>query len=145
MINDTEEYVSVEVAQLLKTKGFDWACDSYYEWWESGVTLFKGFMPEYSDSRKNHNRENSLNKFSRPTVAFAMKWLRVVHNLFVKVDYTTQPINKENNYYGTVVNMKDPRETVLDFEEAMTYEGCANRLIRNALNNMEKYESELNF
>lgn len=145
MINDTEEYVSVEVAKLLKMNGFDWACDSYYEWWESGVTLFKGFIPQYSDSKKNHNRGNSLNKFSRPTVAFAMQWLRVVHNLFVKVDYTLKPINKDNNYYGTIVNMKDASETVLKFEEAMTYEGCANRLIRDALNNLEKYDSELNF
>ena len=140
MINDTEEYVSVEVAQLLKTKGFDWACDSYYEWFESGVTLFRGFLPEYSDSRKNHNRGNSLNKFSRPTVAFAMQWLRVVHKLFVKVDYTLNPINKENNYYGTIVNMKDPKATVLTFEEAMTYEGCANKLIRDALKNLDKYK-----
>lgn len=145
MINDTEEYVSVEVAQLLKEKGFDWACDSYYEWYESGVTLFRGFMPEYSNNRKNHNRGNSLNMFSRPTVAFAMQWLRVVHNLFVKVNYTTHPNTKDKNYYGTVINMKDVRETVQAFEEAMTYEGCANRLLKDALNNMEKYDSELNF
>ena len=143
MINDTEEYVSVEVAQLLKTKGFDWACDSYYEWWESGVTLFKGFMPEYSDSRKNHNRENSLNKFSRPTVAFAMQWFRVVHNLFVHVDYTTHPIHKDMNYYGTVINMEDARETVLAFEDALTHEGCANRLLKDALENLDKYKEPI--
>lgn len=140
MINDTEEYVSVEVAQLLKMKGFDWACDSYYEWYESGVTLFKGFMPEYSDSKKNHNRGNSLNMFSRPTVAFAMQWLRVVHKLFVKVDYTTHPITKDKNYYGTVINMEDARETVLAFEDALTYEGCANRLLKDALENLDKYK-----
>lgn len=144
MINDTEEYVSVEVAQLLKTKGFDWACDSYYEWFESGVTLFRGFVPEYSDSRKNHNRGNSLDKFSRPTVAFAMQWLRVVHKLFVKVDYTTHPETKDMNYYGTVMNMENVRETVLVFEEAMTYEGCANRLIRDALKNLDKYKETIN-
>ena len=143
MINDTEEYVSVEVAQLLKTKGFDWACDSYYEWFESGVTLFKGFMHEYSDSRKNHNRGNSLNMFSRPTIAFAMQWLRVVHNLFVKVDYTTHQIHKDMNYYGTVVNMEDARETVLAFEEALTYEGCANRLLKDALENIDKYKETI--
>ena len=140
MINDTEEYVSVEVAQLLKMKGFDWACDSYYEWWESGVTLFKGFTPEYSNSRKNHNRGNSLNKFSRPTIAYAMQWFRVVHNLFVHVDYTTHPIHKDMNYYGTVINMEDVRETVLAFEDALTHEGCANRLLKDALENLDKYK-----
>jgi hypothetical protein len=138
--------VSVEVAQLLKMNGFDWPCEFYYEWYESGVSMFKGFINNWRfDGKKaNHNKGNSLNKFSRPTVSYAMQWLRVVHNLFVKVDYTTHPVNKENNYYGTVVNMKDPNETVLKFEEAMTYEGCANKLIRDALNNMEKYYSELN-
>ena len=144
MINDTEEYVSVEVAQLLKTKGFDWACDSYYEWFESGVTLFRGFIPEYSDSRKNHNRENSLNKLSRPTIAFAMQWLRVVHNLFVKVDYTTHPETKDKNYYGTIINMEDVRETVLAFENASIYAGCANKLLKDALDNLDKYKEITN-
>lgn len=135
-----EEYVSEEVAKLLKIKGFDWPCDSYYEWYESGVSMFKGFILEYSDSKKNHNIGNSLNKFSRPTVTYAMQWLRNVHKLFVNVDYTTHPDTKDKNYYGTVINMEDVRETVLAFEDALTYEGCANRLLKDALENLDKYK-----
>lgn len=139
-MDNTEEYVSVEVARLLKMNGFDWPCEFYYEWYESGVSMFKGFINNWSNNKTNHNKGNSLNKFSRPTIAYAMQWFRVVHNLFVHVDYTTHPITKDKNYYGTVVNMKDVRETVLAFEDALTYEGCANRLMKDALENLDKYK-----
>lgn len=139
-MDNIEEYVSEEVAKLLKMNGFDWPCDSYYELYESNVILFKRFISEYSDSKKNYNYGNSLNIFSRPTVAYAMQWLRNVHKLFINVDYTTHPITKDKNYYGTVVNMEDVRETILAFEDALTHEGCANRLLKDALENLDKYK-----
>lgn len=141
-MNNAEEYVSVEVAQLLKMKGFDWPCEFYYEWYESGVSMFKGFINNWRfDGKKaDHNKGNSLNKFSRPTISYAMQWLRDVHKLFVKVDYTTRPEIKDKNYWGTVINMEDVRKTVQAFEEAMTYEGCANRLLKDALENLDKYK-----
>ena len=68
-----------------------------------------------------------------PSQSLALKWLREVHKLFVKVNYTTHPITKDKNYYGSVINMEDVRETVLAFEDALTYEGCVNSLLKYAL------------
>ena len=61
----TEDYVSFEIAKLLKEKGFDIPCDSYYTYFESGVTLYKGYLPEFSDSNINHNKHND--RTSRPS------------------------------------------------------------------------------
>jgi hypothetical protein len=36
--------------------------------------------------------------------------------------------------------MKDVRETVFVFEDALTYEGCANRLLKDTLENLDKYK-----
>ena len=78
MIN--EAYVSFEVAKLLKEKGFDEPCFSFYQWYESGVTLFKGYLPEYSNSCSRHNNK-SCDIISRPMQAMAMAWLREEKNI----------------------------------------------------------------
>lgn len=58
----TEDYVSYEVAKLLKEKGFD----------------YQGF--DYIDF------EGEVIKQDRPTHQMAMKWLREVHKLHISVD-----------------------------------------------------------
>ena len=51
-----EDYVSFEVAKLLKEKGFDEECQKYYG--------------DY--------------KYPCPTLQMAMKWLRKVHEIFIR-------------------------------------------------------------
>lgn len=75
----TEDYVSFEIAKLLKEKGFDAECDYLYADgelirarggacnWNSGETLFADYK----------------NECSAPTLQMAMKWLREVHHLFI--------------------------------------------------------------
>ena len=62
----TEDYVSFEIAKLLKNKGFDWDCES------------KRFYPE-----PDYDQE-SPNGVYAPTVQMAMKWLREVHNISIE-------------------------------------------------------------
>lgn len=81
----SEDYCSYEVAKLLRDKGFEVPCHSYYEWFKSDVTLFEGFLPEYSNNCINHNKEHNFNKCSRPTHQLAMKWLREVHAICIEV------------------------------------------------------------
>ena len=84
----TEDYVSFEIAKLLKEKGFDVPCDSYYIYFESNVTLYKGHLPEFSDSNINHNKYDD--RISRPSQSLALKWLREVHNIYIDIlTYTT--------------------------------------------------------
>ena len=68
----TEDYVSFEVAKLLKEKGFDEYCGYYSsdgEYW--GYCVY------------NHRGKDYI---SAPTLQMAMKWLREVHNLVVSVE-----------------------------------------------------------
>ena len=77
----TEDYVSFEIAKLLKEKGFDEECQEYYG--------------DY--------------KYPCPTLQMAMKWLREVHKLFIKIgvsiDFFGNPhfnysiVNKDGKYF----------------------------------------------
>ena len=62
----TEDYVSFEVAKLLKEKGFDGAVHSHYNQ-EGGIIM--GGNPI------------TKNCIERPTLQMAMKWLRKEHKL----------------------------------------------------------------
>lgn len=77
----TEDYVSEEVAKLLQMKGFDEPCDSYYEWFESRVTLYKGYMPEFYHGR--YKPVSDMLHLKRPTHQMALKWLREVHSIHI--------------------------------------------------------------
>lgn len=72
----TEDYVSYEVAKLLKEKGFDEICDHYIDchWEEDGVLLH---IPCKSS--------DLLFGYMCPTHQMAMKWLREKHNIHISV------------------------------------------------------------
>lgn len=69
-----EDYVSLEVAKLLKEKGYSWPCDSFY--------TLDGFI-QFRTIADNFNR---LTAYSRPCLYEAQKWLRVKHNIHIVVD-----------------------------------------------------------
>ena len=84
----TEDYVSFEIAKLLKEKGFDEPCGSYWEYFRSDVTLYQGYVPEYSNSLTNHNKDKGdSNVFSRPTHQMALKWLREEKNIWCEITW----------------------------------------------------------
>lgn len=65
----TEDYVSFEIAKLLKEKGFDdFTCHSYF--YKNG------------DIEEETRYEGD---FGRPTLQMAMKWLRDVHNIDINI------------------------------------------------------------
>lgn len=72
-MNITEDYVSFEVAKLLKEKGFEGICDYAYS--------NKGNYFEVD--RSNFDEVYCL----RPTLQMAMKWLRKVHSLHIQINY----------------------------------------------------------
>ena len=47
----TEDYCHFETANLLEEKGFDELCYACYEYFESGVTLYKGWIFEYKGNQ----------------------------------------------------------------------------------------------
>ena len=77
----SEDYVSYEVAKLLKEKGFDVPCLAH---WYIGSEAHERF----SDYPFNWNEVKSdLDWLSRPTHQMAMKWLREVHLLHIYAEY----------------------------------------------------------
>ena len=87
-----EDYVSFEIAKLLKEKGFDESCDQKYD--DEGYLSFNhiGYI----------NAEKPTEDFSAlaPTHQMAMKWLREEHKVFIYVEpfITTSGLEGYNPY-----------------------------------------------
>ena len=73
----TEDYCSYEVAKLLKEKGFDAPCRSYYTDYEDYID-YSYCNDELTDLQMG------VWETLRPTHQMAMKWLREVHGLSVE-------------------------------------------------------------
>lgn len=74
-----EEFVSFEVAELLKKKGFDEVCWRYWSIPENEIFGTDG-IPFL-------NRELDDSMFAAPTKQMACMWLREVHHIHVCPDY----------------------------------------------------------
>lgn len=75
----TEDYVSFEVAKLLKEKGFDGVTEKYYLKYKGKYILVSRGTAEHPDS-----------SIDVPTLQMVMKWLREKHNLHIGVLITYQ-------------------------------------------------------
>lgn len=90
MSNIKEDYVSCEIARMLEKKGFNETCYACYEYFESGVTLYKGWMFEY----KGIPVHNSSERIKCPTQQMVMKWLRQ-KRIYINIIYGDYPsLNK---------------------------------------------------
>ena len=82
-----EDYVSYEVAKLLKEKGFDEPCRSAYIWNTEEYELCAMFSKPLHFNREGSledYEDDSVPRISAPTHQMAMKWLRKMHNLFIE-------------------------------------------------------------
>lgn len=73
----TEDYVSFEVAKLLKEKGFDWDCITYYVDSEPNNVKYSMLF--------ENNTTWEERCYSAPTLQMALKWLREVHKICIVV------------------------------------------------------------
>ena len=80
----TEDYVSFEIAKLLKEKGFNEPClKQYYN---------NGELSNVSIEAKYNTIDNQV---SAPTLQMVMKWLRKVHNIHIELNW-----DKGNQLYS---------------------------------------------
>lgn len=103
----TEDYVSFETAKLLKEKGFD---ESLHYVYQPNTKT-----PIYVTTPKNFN--GGENRYSAPTLQMAMKWLREVHKIFIRVIQSHIEYCACEIYYG-IVNYYNFRESFASYEEA---------------------------
>ena len=130
-----EDYVSAKIARLLEKKGFDETCYACYEYFESGVTLYKGWMFEY----KGIPVHNSSERIKCPTQQMVMKWLREVHKIFIEIGVSID-LNGKYHYGFRLLNsicknILEPKDLVkMGFKD--TYEEACEASIKYTLENL---------
>lgn len=77
-MNDThEEYVSEEIAKLLKEAGFDWGCYAHYQ---NGVFNEFSYSSYFKVLVMNFNgAPDYMNQQSAPSLHVAQEWLRTLN------------------------------------------------------------------
>jgi hypothetical protein len=120
----TEDYVSFEVAKLLKEKGFDVPCIGLYS------VRSKEF---HLDCTKRCNN-GGLFEYAAPSHAMVMKWLRETHHIDICVCRELDEQGKCFNGYIAVVYQNDCyKVTIREVTEDLTYEEAANKAIKYCL------------
>ena len=75
----TEDYVSFEIAKLLKEKGFDESCSFVVN------TISKNVMPVSWPTTNSDIEDEKASLIALPTLQMVMKWLREVHNIHTEI------------------------------------------------------------
>ena len=127
MATITEDYVSFEIAKLLKEKGFNYSCRVIY----SPKGVVKHYLEEevYAHHLKGHKK-------LCPTLQMAMKWLREVHKL--DIDVSIEYKNSKKVYYysilkKTVIRDIDCLHSETNFD---SYEEACEAAIKYCLKNL---------
>ena len=105
----TEDYVSFEIAKLLKEKGFNENCSRSYV--KDKLAVSQGFNNSYYTTMYS---DGCYRPISAPTLQMAIKWLREVHNLHCSVDY-----DYVLGWYCQITSLKKTVE--YDYEEMKHY------------------------
>jgi hypothetical protein len=116
-----EDFVSLEIAKLLKEKGFD----------EDTICVYIGRYLLIKGEGKISNATD-MPIIPAPTLQMAMKWLREVHNIFIQIEL----YSKHNDYcfelfQNTHRLMVEKREVYNSYESACeaAIEYCLTNLI----------------
>ena len=125
----TEDYVSYEIAKLLKEKGFNEKVDTFYKM--DAEFLKSTLCINYNDVKfallDMHNiPENTV---SAPTLQMAMKWLREIHN----IDISVTPDRKAG--YSVLI-FKAKRLPFYTLDSYSIYEEACEAAIKYCLENM---------
>ena len=115
----TEDYVSFEIAKLLKEKGFNEA--TFHEYSGRGVRWFEEVLI-------NHNSQGGI---ACPTLQMTMKWLREVH----KIDITVDP-HEVGNYWIYEFSICQNKDYLFSRDVDTSYENCAEAAIKYCLENL---------
>ena len=128
-----EDYVSFEVAKLLKEKGFD--ADTEHDMWYvveefSTGCHWNSCTYKVGDITREYDEKCCI---AMPTLQMTMKWLREVHNLHINIFVTWG--NKIPHYQWSVDNLAT-QETISDTPCLDFYEKACETAIRYCLENL---------
>lgn len=140
----TEDYVSFEIAKLLKEKGFNEYCRTIYN---AGVFCSIASLNcrwnerygEIIEEKQNSDFGIYDNAISAPTLQMAMKWLREKHDQNVTVKAHNNIARLKTIYYAEVQNLSEPAEKGFCVNGCIfkdTYEEACESGIRYCLENL---------
>ena len=143
MVTIEEDYVSFEIAKLLKEKGFNERLLTFYitdEAKKEGCFQLMAFTDDKIDN--NHSDHCYL----APTLQMAMKWLREVHGVTIVIDTNDIWLGEDNRFYWCKIyyNMGDRIEIKWyndpskpnDILRYQTYEEASEEAIKYCLKNL---------
>lgn len=122
-----EDYVSFEIAKLMKEKGFNWPCLHYWQEEISEFCIQKG-IHRWSTG-EIPNSVASPYRFSAPTFQMAMKWLREKHS----IDISVTPDRKAG--YSVLI-FKDKRLPFDTLDSCSVYEQACEAAIKYCIENL---------
>ena len=140
-----EDYVSFEVAKLLKEKGFDqyFSCKKSYA---DGIGVWVGDFDKPEPDFKagefvdNNNRPTDGEEIAAPTLQMAMKWLRKKHNIGIFPSlfaFCVGKVGAAKPTYGTkIISLKSCELLTDDVNPMPTYEEACEAAIKYSLENL---------
>ena len=141
-----EDYVSFEVAKLLKEKGFDEKCISVYHDGELrlvsslGIFCGAGILAEQTLTYTNSECKWSPIMISAPTLQMAMKWLRDEKHYYIQVMLDGWACGGHSGYYVVIQKTDSNFEMMLqdavDEVFYQTYEEACEAAIKYCLENL---------
>ena len=123
----TEDYVSLEIAKLLKENHFNEETDYIYYYYDSDDDYcFEKLLPgdKFIEDKMIHC----------PTLQMALKWLREEHKIFITIGLCTYPILNKCTWIPQVETLNDCYPNVS--KEYDTYEGACEAAIKYCLENL---------
>ena len=148
IMNIQEDYVSFEVAKLLKEKGLDEKCQKVYM--HNGQLLWAQIFMEgesFVDNKcielvANYNNWITYTQgeyaYLCPTIQMAMKWLREVHNINIEIFVIKNFDKKICEYTYTIMDLNFPgSDDGIDCcNKYKTYEEACEAAIKYCLENL---------
>ena len=129
MTTITEDYVSFEIAKLLKEKGFDVYGDGSFG---SEIKIWMEYSP-FGKIKDVSSSRPSIKSYPAPTLQMAMKWLREVHNLFVDIYYD---YDFREGYKFSIHKLTKGTTLETNNENYSTYEQACDKAIKYCLENL---------
>lgn len=125
MTTSKEDYVSFEVAKLLKEKGFNYPCRVVYS--------PKGIVKHYLKEEVCAHHLKGHKKLC-PTHQMARKWLKEVHNILIE----PEPVwnGKKWEYQLFIVTPQNAASPYYEHNPYKSYEECVEAGIKYCLENM---------
>lgn len=126
----TEDYCSFETSKLLKEKGFDAPCLSYFWTEENGANI------SYCETPFT-NQQLYSGQTLRPTLQMAMKWLREVHHCVICITPLTFYCGEIVSSWGYCIWADDNAEVDEESSSRLeSYEESCEAAIKYCLNNL---------